>query len=131
MQFVVFKLGQELFALNTERVQEIIDMMESTLVPNSAEYILGLINLRGSIKSLVDLSYLIDFPSEKEKQSIIIIKLEEEEIGLAVDEVVEVVDIKDSEVQSISSHREERYIKGIINIDNKLVTIIEVDDLLY
>ena len=130
MQFIVFKLGKELFALNTERVQGINDMMEATRVPKAPSYILGLINLRGSIKSLVDLSLLINFPSSDKKNSIIIIKVNDEEIGIAVDEVVEVIEITDSELQSLSSHTGEKYIKGILNLDNKLVTIIEVDSLL-
>lgn len=130
MQFVVFKLGDEQFALNTEKVREINDMMSVTSVPNAPDYIIGLINLRGSIKSLIDLSLLINFSSGKEKNSIIILKVEEEEVGIAVDDVIEVVDVTESDIQSLSSHTEEKYIKGIINIDNRLVTIIEVDDLL-
>lgn len=130
MQFIVFKLGQEQFALNTEKVQEINDMMEVTRVPKAPSYILGLVNLRGSIKSLIDLGQLINFPSSGKRESIIILKVNEEEIGIAVDEVVEVVEIKELDIQNISSHNSERYIKGILNVKDKLVTIIEVEDLL-
>ncbi|MEG0296293.1 MAG: chemotaxis protein CheW [Clostridium sp.] len=130
MQFVVFKLGDEQFALNTEKVREINDMMSVTRVPKAPDYIIGLINLRGSIKSLIDLSLLINFSSSEKKNSIIILKVDEEEVGIAVDDVIEVVDIAETDIQSLSSHTGESYIRGIINIEDKLVTIIEVDDLL-
>ena len=55
MQIVVFKLGDEHFAVETDRVQSINDIMSITKVPKAPSYIKGLINLRGSIKSLVDL----------------------------------------------------------------------------
>ena len=60
MQIVVFKLGDEHFAVETERVQGINDMMGITRVPKAPRYIKGLINLRGSIKSLVDINLLLD-----------------------------------------------------------------------
>lgn len=129
MQFVVFKLGFEQFALNTHRVQEIIEMMDITKVPKAPSYILGLINLRGSIKSLIDLSELINFPSEDKKENIIVLKLDEEEIGIAVDKVIEVIEFNESSVQTLSSHSE-NYIKGILNIEDRIVTIIEIDELL-
>ena len=58
MQIVVFKLGQEHFGVETEKVQGINDMMQITIVPKAPKYIKGLINLRGMIKSLVDINLL-------------------------------------------------------------------------
>ena len=77
MQIVVFKLGEEHFAVDTERVQGINDMMLVTRVPKSPSYIKGLINLRGSIKSLVDINMLLNIESEKEQKSIIILKIKD------------------------------------------------------
>ena len=61
MQIVVFKLGDEHFAVETEKVQSINDMMSVTKVPKAPNYIKGLINLRGNIKSLVTLFGGINF----------------------------------------------------------------------
>ena len=63
MQIVVFKLGDEHFAVETERVQGINDIMGITKVPKAPAYIKGLINLRGNIKSLVDIDLLLDVNS--------------------------------------------------------------------
>lgn len=130
MQFVVFKLGEEHFAVETEKIQSINDMMTITEVPKSPDYIKGLINLRGSIKSLVDINLLLNIISNKRQNNIIILKLDEEEIGISVDEVEEVIEVDEVDIQKISSHKSENYIKGIININEKLYTVIEIEKLL-
>lgn len=136
MQIVVFKLGDEHFAVETEKVQGINDMMEVTRVPKSPKYIKGLINLRGSIKSLVDINLLLNLKTVNEPNTIIILKVQEEEIGITVDEVEEVLDIDEKEIQKLensntgANNANSQYIRGIINVDGKLLTIIDIDNLL-
>lgn len=130
MQIVVFKLGEEHFAVETDKVQSINDMMGITLVPKAPGYIKGLINLRGSIKSLVDINLLLDVNSSDEQKSIIILTVEDEEIGISVDEVEEVLDIDEKIIQKMNSDQTNSYIKGIINHEDKLLTIIDIDRLL-
>ena len=55
MQFIIFRLGSEYFATETEKIQNISDIMQITKVPTAPAHIKGLINLRGSIKPLVDI----------------------------------------------------------------------------
>ena len=130
-QIVVFKLGEEHFAVETERVQSINDMMVITVVPKAPNYIKGLINLRGNIKSLVDIHLLLNLQSKSEQNNIIILKVkEEEEIGITVDEVEEVLDIDEKNIQKMDNTQEKQYVKGIINQDGKLLTIIDIDNLL-
>ena len=123
MQIVVFKLGDEHFAVETERVQGINDMMGITRVPKAPSYIKGLINLRGSIKSLVDINLLLDVNSSVVQNNIIILTVEDEEIGISVDE---------TSIQKLEkdSNKAQPYIKGILNYEDKLLTIIDIDKLL-
>ncbi|WP_315077682.1 chemotaxis protein CheW [uncultured Clostridium sp.] len=130
MQIVVFKLGNEYFAVETERVQSINDMMGITRVPKAPSYIKGLINLRGSIKSLVDINLLLNVDSSAEQNNIIILTVKEEEIGISVDEVDEVLDIEEKDVQRLDDNNAPGYIKGIVDYNNKLLTIINIDKLL-
>ncbi|NLK96174.1 MAG: chemotaxis protein CheW [Clostridiales bacterium] len=130
MQIVVFKLSEEHFAVETEKVQGINDMMGITVVPKAPNYIKGLINLRGSIKSLVDINMLLNLKPSESQSSIIILKVEDEEIGISVDEVEEVLDIDEKEIQKTESSQNSQYIKGIVNKDDKLLTIIDIDNLL-
>ena len=128
MQIVVFKLGDEHFAVETDRVQSINDIMSITRVPKAPKYIKGLINLRGSIKSLVDLNLLLNVSHEKEQNNIIILTVEDEEIGILVDEVEEVLDIEEKNIQKLDkdTDKTQPYIKGILNYEDKLLTIIDI-----
>ncbi len=132
MQIVVFKLGEEHFAVETEKVQSINDTMVITKVPKAPRYIKGLINLRGSIKSLVDINLLLDVNPGKEQNNIIILTVHDEEIGITVDEVEEVLDIDEKSIQRVDkdANKAQPYIKGILKYDEKLLTIINIDKLL-
>lgn len=130
MQFVVFKLADEHFAVETDRVQGINDMMSVTRVPKAPNYIKGLINLRGSIKSLVDINLLLKIEPVREPQNIIILKVNDEEVGISVDEVEEVIDIDDNTIQRLKEHSNEEYVKGVIQLNDNLLTVIEIEKLL-
>ena len=104
MQFIIFRLGSEYFATETEKIQNISDIMQITKVPTAPSYIKGLINLRGSIKPLVDI----------------------EEVGIAVDEVIEVADIDLNMLQNTSIDSKE-YIKGVIEFNKYLLTVIDIN----
>ncbi|MDR5586547.1 MULTISPECIES: chemotaxis protein CheW [Clostridium] len=130
MQIVVFKLGNEYFAVETERVQSINDMMGITRVPKAPSYIKGLINLRGSIKSLVDINLLLNVDSSAKQNNIIILTVKEEEIGISVDEVDEVLDIEEKDIQRLDENNGPDYVKGIVDYNDKLLTIINIDKLL-
>ena len=132
MQIVVFKLGDEHFAVETDRVQGINDIMSITKVPKAPSYIKGLINLRGSIKSLVDLNLLLNVDHGNEQNNIIILTVEDEEIGISVDEVEEVLDIDEKSIQKLEKDNDNNqpYVKGILNYEDKLLTIIDIDKLL-
>lgn len=129
MQIVVFKLGNEHFAVETEKVQSINDSMGITIVPKAPNYIKGLINLRGNIKSLVDINLLLKVNSNREQNNIIILDVKDEEIGISVDEVCEVLDIDEKLIQKIDDNSSQ-YVKGIVNYSDKLFTIIDIDNLL-
>lgn len=132
MQIVVFKLGDEHFAVETDRVQSINDIMSITRVPKAPKYIKGLINLRGSIKSLVDLSLLLNVNHQNEQNNMIILTVEDEEIGILVDEVEEVLDIEEKSIQKLDkdADKTQPYLKGILNYEDKLLTIIDIDKIL-
>ena len=126
MQFIIFRLGSEYFATETEKIQNISDIMQITKVPTAPSYIKVLINLRGSIKPLVDIGMLLNIKNQSENQNIIILKLDEEEVGIAVDEVVEVADIDLNMLQNTSIDSKE-YIKGVIEFNKYLLTVIDIN----
>ncbi|MDD7794638.1 chemotaxis protein CheW [Clostridium sp. 'White wine YQ'] len=131
MQIIAFKIGNEFFGVETQNVQNINDIMEITKVPNSPAYIKGLINLRGNIISLVDLHLLLEAQvSEESQNNIIILGIEEEQIGIMVDSVQEVLEVDDKDIQKIEASKHQAYLKGIVNLDDKIITLIDINRIL-
>lgn len=131
MQVVVFKVNEEQFAVEASKVQSINDMMEITKVPKSDDYIKGLINLRGTIISLLDINLLLDIENgEGGQENIIILNLQEEFVGVTVDQVDEVLEIEDSQIEKVDTGINKGYIKGVINFKDRIVTLIDIGKLI-
>lgn len=130
MQVVIFKLNEEQFAVETGKVQSINDAMEITKVPKAPAHIKGLINLRGNVISLLDINLLLGTPKQDEKQNnIIILEMEDELVGITVDQVDEVLDVEEELVEKISDGKK-AYIEGVVNFKDRIVTLIDIDKLL-
>lgn len=130
MQVVIFKLGDEQFAVETSKVQGINDTMKITEVPKAPQHIRGLINLRGNIISLLDINLLLNIAktTEETQSNIIILKMEDEQVGITVDQVDEVLDIEENMIEKIDNYKRE-FIKGVINFKDRVVTLIDIDKL--
>lgn len=131
MQLVIFKIKQELFGVPASKVLSINDMMSITKVPNAPKYIKGLINLRGIIISLLDISILLNLSNsfeepDYEHSSIIILDVEFEEIGIIVDKVDEVLDIYPGSIKK-SIDNKLPFVKGVLELNQKLITIIDIN----
>jgi purine-binding chemotaxis protein CheW len=128
MQIVVFTLGKEKFALETTLINGIEKIMNVTSVPNAKPYIRGLSNLRGNIITIIDLKTYLKMENIMEEENIIILQFEDERIGLLVDNVHEVVEINDNMLERTTVT--EDYIKGIVNFNDYVVTLLEGEKLL-
>lgn len=133
MQVVIFKLNDEQFAVETSKVQSINDAMEITKVPKAPAHIKGLINLRGNVISLLDINLIIDVPKkendENSENSIIILEMDDELVGIVVDQVDEVLDLDESMIERPGDDNKRPYIEGIINFKDRVVTLINIDKL--
>jgi purine-binding chemotaxis protein CheW len=104
-QIVVFGLGEEEYALAISEVQEIIRFVEPRSVASDAEWILGVISLRGKIIPICDLAKRLGVSrGERQATKIIVVEVGEHTVGLAVDDVTEVltVDADDIEVLRVA-----------------------------
>lgn len=131
MQVVIFKLNNEQFAVETSKVQSINDAMEITKVPRAPAHIKGLINLRGNVISLLDINLIMDVPKqendENSENSIIILEMDDEMVGIVVDQVDEVLDLDESIIEKSGDENKKPYIDGIINFKDRVVTLINID----
>jgi purine-binding chemotaxis protein CheW len=131
MQVVIFKIGDEQFAVETSKVQSINDIMEITKVPKAPKHIKGLINLRGNIISLLDINLLLDIEKGNIAQNnIIILDVEEELVGITVDEVDEVLEVDETILEKLENERKKSYVKGILNFKDRIVTLVDINKLI-
>jgi len=129
MQIIVFTLNEKYYAIETDKVEEISKKIPSTTVPNSPNWVEGLINLRGNVVTLLNLSKLLQQDEGICYNNIIIINNEEEKVGLMVREVTKVMDIKPESIQKVTKDIVDGII-GIIQIDEVIINIIDIKILL-
>jgi len=129
MQIIVFTLNDKHYAITTDKVDEISKQIQSTLVPNSLDWVEGLINLRGNVVTLLNLSKLLHQNDSICYNNIIIINNNEEKVGLMVKDVVQVMDIQTEDIQKINSDILDG-ILGIVKIDEVIINIIDIEILL-
>ena len=134
LQVVSFRLGEEEFGLDILRVQEIIRLQELTHVPNSPDFVEGVINLRGSVIPIIALRKRFGLPEEnRDRQTrIIVIEIDRMVLGFIVDSVSEVLRIPLSTV--VPPPRLERiereFISGVCKLDDRLLILLDVDQVL-
>ena len=128
MQIVVFTLGLEKFALETQLISGIEKVLNITRVPNTKNYIRGLANLRGNIITIIDLKTYLNMENIMDEENVIILQSGDERIGLMVDNVHEVVEITNDMLEKSSDTDD--YIKGIVNFKDYIVTLLEGETLL-
>lgn len=99
-KFVTFQSGKEFFGLKIQVVNEIIVFQEVTAIPETADYIKGLINLRGKIIPVIDVR--LRFGQEPfeytDRTCIIVIQVKEHVVGLIVEKIAEVVEITEDNI---------------------------------
>lgn len=130
MQIIIFELKGRQYAMKTKQVEEITKLMDITPVPNAPHYIRGLINLRGNVISLMELSKLLDLPvgENQEYTNIIIAKIDNEMIGLLVEDVWEVMNIEEDRIEKIDMDEKQQGIKGIIQIEDRIINLLKLEE---
>lgn len=129
MQIIVFTLNDNNYAITTDMVEEISRDIASTIVPNAPNWVEGLINLRGNVVTLLNLSKLLQQEDSVCYNNIIIINNNDEKVGIMVQEVIQVIDIKDDDIQCLNSDASDG-ILGIVQLDDLIINILDIDTLL-
>lgn len=130
MQMILFKMQGQNYLISADDVEEVVDTIQITKVPLASNWIKGLINLRGTVVTVVGLAELLGIPSSDNNLNILIMKNGEERKGLLIEEVIEVSDIDPSEIQ-LGSEQDEKHIKGVIALPDKVANIVDVTDAIF
>ena len=137
MQLVGFTIGKELFGVDILMVQEIIRAAPITAVPNSPDFVEGVINLRGNIIPVIELRKRLGFAMpdvNMEDSWILILDIEGRITGFIVDSVTEVLKIQESGIEPppdiVVAGLETQYIRGVCEIDEKLLILLDFNCIL-
>jgi purine-binding chemotaxis protein CheW len=134
--YLTFKTGGELFAAHVSKVLNILDVGKITKVPRAPEYMLGVINLRGSVLPVIDSRNKFGMPVSEENKgkNIIVHELtidnETVKVGSLVDEVVEVMEAEEKDIKeppTIGSKFRTDFIKGVIPKNEDFIMILDMD----
>jgi len=134
LQLVTFKLGEEEYAIDILKVQEVNRMVDITAVPNSIDYLEGVINLRGRVIPVINLRKKFGLSTKNlDTQSRIMVVDVGMTIGLIVDSVSEVLRISPDTVEPpppMTGSVESDYIKGIGKLQDRLLILLDINKLL-
>lgn len=134
-QYVVFKLGNEEYAINIMNVTEISPYEEIAKIPNVPNFVEGIINYRGHVIPIICLRKRFGINADKidNNTRIIVISLEDKQVGFIVDEASQTIKIDDEQIDpasSISASVDMKYINGVGKVDNRLIIIIDLEKVL-
>ena len=138
-QYLTFLLGDEMFAIGILSIREIIEYGFVTDVPLTPPFIRGVLNLRGAVVPVVDLSVRFGRPAREntKRTCIVIVEIKSskgsQEMGVVVDAVSEVLDISQENIEpppEFGARIRTDFIKGMGKIDGKFVIVLDLDKVL-
>jgi purine-binding chemotaxis protein CheW len=135
LQWVTYKLEDETYGINVMQVQEVLRYTEIAPVPGAPSYVLGIINLRGNVVTVIDTRARFGLMSAEvtDNSRIVIIEAEKQVIGILVDSVAEVVYLRSSEIDSasnIGTEESAKFIQGVSNREGELLILVDLNKLL-
>lgn len=132
LQLVSFKVGNEEFGIDILKVREINRMMDLTSIPNSPDFVEGIINLRGRVIPVIDLRAKLQM-SRKEKDNctrIIVVEVREKTIGFIVDSVNEVLRISEDITEpppELVAGINSGYVTAVGKLDDRLLILLDLE----
>ena len=135
LQWVTFRLCNETYGINVMQVKEVLRYSEIAPVPGAPAFVLGIINLRGSVVTVIDTNSRFGLASSDitDNTRIVIIESEEQVIGILVESVSEVVYLRESEIElapNAGTDESAKYIQGVSNRNGELLILVDLNKLL-
>ncbi len=135
LQWVTFRLKDEVYGIDVMQVKEVLRYTEIAPVPGAPGYVLGIINLRGNVVTVVDMRERFGLPTceQTDQTRIIVIEVDEHVVGVMVDAVAEVVYLRRSEIETaanIANEESARFIQGVCQKNNELLILVDLEKML-
>jgi len=133
-QFVVFSLEEEIYAVDINVIKEIIRPMKITPLPKAPPFIEGVINIRGDVIPVIEMRKRFEVEGERDlPPRMIIVRVENQWVGMIVDSVTEVIRVPASEIKpppKVMGGEGARYLNGVCQHGNDLVMLLNLDEIL-
>lgn len=134
-EFIAFRIGEQEFCIDIMSVREIRGWTPATALPHAPPYVRGVINLRGSVLPIVDLSQRLGFPPTETgaRQVIIVVQVGAQIIGLLVDAVSDILSQAADAIQptpEVATETAKSFIRGVMAVDGRMIGLIELDSLM-
>lgn len=135
LQWVTFRLDDETYGINVMQVQEVLRYSEIAPVPGAPSYVLGIINLRGNVVTVIDTRqrFGLDSAEITDNTRIVIIEADKQVVGILVDSVAEVVYLRQSEIETapnVGNDESAKFIQGVCNKNGELLILVELDKMM-
>lgn len=134
-QWVTFRMAGEIYAIDVMQVQEVLRFTEVAPVPGAPDFVLGIINLRGSVVTIIDTRKKFGLPARPitDETRIIIVESNGQTVGLVVDGMAEVFYTRGHEIAQPPHGNEttrSNYIRGVCQVNEKLLILIGIDKII-
>ncbi|PKM44180.1 MAG: chemotaxis protein CheW [Gammaproteobacteria bacterium HGW-Gammaproteobacteria-1] len=134
-EWVTFRLDAEKYGIDVMRVREVLRNTEIAPVPGTPDFVLGIINLRGNVVTVIDTRKRFGMPPKAidEASRIVILEAGDEVVGMMVDSVAEVVDLRASSIETapnVGNDESAKFIQGVSNRDDGLLILVDLNKLL-
>lgn len=135
LQWVTFRLDNETYGINVMQVQEVLRYREIAPVPGAPAYVLGIINLRGNVVTVIDTRQRFGLGSTPitDNSRIVIIEADKQVIGILVDSAAEVVYLRQSEIETapnVGTDESAKFIQGVCNKNNELLILVDLEKMM-
>ncbi len=135
LQWVTFRLEKETYGINVMQVQEVLRYTEIAPVPGAPDYVLGIINLRGNVVTVIDTRQRFGLHSAEvtDNTRIVIIEADKQVIGILVDSVAEVVYLRQSEIETapnVGNEEAAKFIQGVCNKNDELLILVDLEKMM-
>lgn len=135
LRWVTFNLDKEIYGVNVMQVREVLRYTDIAPVPGAPAYVLGIINLRGNVVTVIDtrMRFGLSTAAITDNSRIMIIESDKQQIGILVDSVSEVVDLKTSDIDdtpNVGTEESAKFICGVCNRNDELLILIDLNKLL-
>ena len=130
---LVLELSDQGYAIPIKYVEEIISHQGFTPIPETKEFILGALNLRGKVIVVLDVrrKLSLDQREPDDQTCIVVVKLKDAVLGLMVDRVREVLDITSEQITSSLCETEKEYVNNVAKIKNECIFTIDLNQLVF